>query len=90
MKDFDKVQKDEIKTVTQKQVEKRKVHLGSAMVRPGHRCFEINKDTLEVSEVEYNISATFNNGVKKEINIKENCAYIIALNKKNALKKFNL
>jgi hypothetical protein len=89
MKDFDKVEKDEVKIVTQKQIENKKVFLGTARVRPGHRCFEINKITKLVKEADYKIYAEFEKGVRKQVNVQPDCIYIIALNKENALRKYN-
>lgn len=89
MKDFDKVEKDEVKIVTQKQIEKKKVFLGSVRLRLGHTCFEINRETIEVKAAEFKTSAEFGKAVRKEIVVTPGCVYVIALNKKNALKKFN-
>ena len=88
MKDFDKVDKDEVKIVSQKQIEKKREFLGSVRPRPNQRCFEINRATGEANEAKYKISATFGNGTKKEIDIQPNCVYVVALNKANALKKY--
>lgn len=70
------------------------VFLGSVMLKNNHTCFEINLKTLDVvpaeytSIVNYDQSKIGNFRKSKKVVIKDDCYYINALNKKNALKKF--
>lgn len=60
----------------------------------GHRVFEIDTNTLEVNEAEYekintiNFFDALNMITNRKIVIRKNKVYIQALNKKNALKVF--
>jgi hypothetical protein len=67
--------------------------LGSLNPQRGHKCFEVNTITNEVSEAEFfeDYVAMFSSSYerKKKLRVKENCVYITALNKKNAIKKYN-
>lgn len=77
-----------------KPIKKTNVLLSSLYPQRGHKCFEINLDTHEINEVEYIettvevTSISGENYKRKKILVKDNCTYITALNKKNALKKF--
>lgn len=72
-----------------KQIEKKTVWIGSEVLRPGHRCFQINNETLECIEAEYEREVHFHDADKRKIVIKPNCSYVNALNKDNALKVYN-
>lgn len=72
-----------------KQIEKKTVFIGSLRLVPGHRVFQINTKTLEVCEAEYETKIHYNSPNKRKIITKEGFQYIMALNKKNALKKFH-
>ena len=89
--------------VNQKQVDYEKKHLGTTRRYNGHIVFEINCTTGEISEAEfkeekvvlvpetclYTGATTGNTSVMvKDIDCKENCLYISALNKKSAQKKY--
>lgn len=67
--------------------------LNSIKPQKGHKCFEINTITNEIAEAEFfeDYVSMFSSSYerKKKIRIKENCIYITALNKENALKKYN-
>lgn len=80
---------DKVKIVNQQQVEKKKILIKTQTFHPNQRCFEINIKTREIKEADYKHAATFDNGYKKSIDMREGCEYIIAINKKNALKKYN-
>jgi hypothetical protein len=101
MKELEQTPKDTyelVNTINQNQ-EKKRVHIGSIRPHKGHTLFEINYKTGEIKKAEFkkqvlNIGEAIHKGVdfvskKKEIEIKENCVYISALNKENAIKKFN-
>jgi hypothetical protein len=66
--------------------------IGTLKPNKGHICFEINTTTNEITEAEffYDVVSMFSSSYerKKKIRIKEDCIYILALNKKNALKKY--
>lgn len=71
-----------------KQIERKSAFLGSAMLTPGHRVFEINTTTLECSEAVFETEVHFNAPHRRKITIKQECVYICALNIKNALKRY--
>lgn len=75
-----------IEIVTQKQIEKKKVQLGSSILKPGHTCFELNTKTLSCVPAKHEPQANFAGVLRSRIITKENCVYINALNKKNVLK----
>jgi tRNA(Ile2) C34 agmatinyltransferase TiaS len=84
----ERIKSDKVEIHAQKQVEKKTVKLGESFLRSGHTCFEINTKTLECQPAKYEPTATFNGGVKSVIIVKEDCVYVNALNKKNALKVY--
>ncbi len=89
MKEIEKRLKDKINVHAQRQIEKQTVLVGTEFLRPGHRCFEINTITLEVCEAVYELEFNYRgNFYKRKINVKPDCVYINALNKKNALKVY--
>jgi hypothetical protein len=92
MKEFEGVfqEKDKMEISIQKKQQKEKVLVGKLIPHAGHKIFEINEETLEVKVAEfekktYIIGSNHNN---PEIIIRSGCAYVSALNSKNALKKF--
>lgn len=88
MKELKLANIDNVKLHAERQIEKKTVFLGSETLRPGHRCFEINESTLEVTEAQYERIVRFNAPDTRTIITKTNCAYINALNKANALKVY--
>lgn len=66
--------------------------IGKLIPQRGHKCFEINTITNEVFEAEFfeDYVSMFSSSYerKKKLKVKENCVYITALNKENALKKY--
>lgn len=83
------INKDETELHALKKFEKRTVFLGSKLLRPGHRCFEVNNDTKECVEAKFETEVHFNKPNSRKVVIKENHTYINALNVKNAIKVFN-
>lgn len=84
----------EIVNEVKKQVEKQLKFIGQHRPHSGHKCFEINTKTGEINLAEFKEEAISfedaKNGIisgKKKIVMKEDCIYITALNKKNAIKK---
>lgn len=70
--------------------------LGKIIVKRGHTLFEIDTISGEISEAQYHIqSANYEllKGIAQSkigsLIVKKGCVYIPALNKKNALKKYN-
>jgi hypothetical protein len=60
--------------------------LGSMMLHKGHKLFRYNTETTELSVCSsYELDE---NGNKKVV-IEKDCLYIMALNKKNAIRKLN-
>jgi hypothetical protein len=94
MKELEKYNKISTEIKATIPIKKKTKLLGSLYPQKGHKCFEINNLTLEINEAKFE-SVTINitsisqeNYVNKKLLVKENCTYITALNKKNAMKKF--
>jgi len=79
---------DETELHAQKQIEKKTVLIGSAKLTPGHRVFQINEKTLDCEEAKYNKEVHYTSADRRSIIVKPDCVYVMALNKKNALKRF--
>lgn len=83
---------DEIKI--EKPIKKETKLIATLKPERGHKCYEINTLTNEITEAEFfdDYVTMFSSSYerKKKLKIKENCFYITALNKKNAFKKYNL
>lgn len=96
MKETQQHNPDQVQDVRQKEVKKQLAFIGRKVPGDGHKCYELNLETLIMSEIEpIKTDANFNEAKKgklsgsRKINIKENCIYVTALNEKNAIKKFN-
>jgi len=89
MKETQCIDADKTELHALKQFEKKKVLVDTRELRPGHKCFEINMETLECVEASYEREVNFNQPDKLKVVIKPNCSYINALNKQNALKVYN-
>ncbi len=69
-------------------------HIGSIHPHRGHTLFEVNLatgkiDTAEFQQKDYVVGSDLNSGeARKKVIMKQDCVYISALNKRNALKKF--
>ena len=92
MKELEKYEKVNEEIV--KPIKKELKLLGTLKPQKGHKCFEINLSTNDVTEAtfydsEITILSSSMYSPKRKIKIKENCIYITALNKENAIKKFN-
>jgi hypothetical protein len=94
MKELEQYEKvsQEIVTPIKKETEL----LGTLRPQKGHKCFELNVKTNEIREAEFAeeeirlfTSSKDGHSVKRKINVKDDCIYFTALNKQNALKKFN-
>ena len=64
--------------------------IGQIVPHNNHKIWEVDDTTLEVREAIFTTATavTFGAKVKKEIIVKNNCSYVSALNKANALKKY--
>ena len=80
--------KEDINLHAQKDFEKKTMVLGSAILISGHRYFEINTQTMDINEVQYEKSVHFNSSYRRKILVKQRFMYLTALNKKNSLKKY--
>lgn len=95
MKESEKIIEDKIENVKQVQIEKETQLIGSVKnLKKGLTLFEINRETLEVNPAEFektlvvDFNAIGNQTPTKKVVTKEGCFYSLALNKKNALKKY--
>jgi len=78
----------EVSVKQKKQVEHQLV--GNITPNEGHKIWQINNETLEVSEAKFtNTTYQMFSENKKEVLIKDGFSYVAALNKKNALKKYH-
>jgi len=66
--------------------------IGTLKPNKGHKCFEINTMTNEICEAEFfdDVVSMFSSSYerRKKLKIKEGCVYVTALNKENAMKKY--
>lgn len=92
------VKKNDLEIVSKinKQQEKQTKHVGRIMPHSGHKCFELDLTTGEVKEASYSEEAVnftdAKNGIRsinRKVIVKENCKYLTALNKNNAIKHFS-
>ena len=78
----------EISVKQKKQVEHELI--GSLVPHEGHVIWKINKETLEVEKAKFSIISWSATGEpKKQLVTQDGYAYVAALNKKNALKKYH-
>jgi hypothetical protein len=81
--------------VTKKEVEKKLQKLATIKPQRGHKLFEVNSETKEITEAEFEIldikyeDARDNKQVRKKVICKPGHIYVSALNKKNVIKKLN-
>lgn len=78
-----------MEVVAQKPVEQKTKLIGSMRPQKGQICWEYNTQTKELTPAEFQItSVSFDTPkVNKRILVKDGCVYVLAINKKNALKK---
>ena len=94
MKDFNTEIKeaDKIEVISQSAVKKEIKLIGQQLKKPGHTLFEYDK-ILKVIKValfkkqDFILSSSRNLTVSHKVDYKENCIYVQALNKKNAIKR---
>jgi hypothetical protein len=84
--------KEEIRIVDQAEVNKLKAFLGTQILRPGHRCFDIDTTTGEVTEAKIISEAIVlpdkSIGTSRRVIVPEGHVCFNALNKQNAIKKY--
>lgn len=95
MKETIQTTKDKVENVKQVQIEKETHFLGSVKnTKKNMTLFEINPETLEINPAEYEktLVVDFNtiDGQKKvkKVVVKDGHVYRLAMNKKNALRKY--
>lgn len=82
--------KDKIEIVNQEQENYQLNNLGSLLLKNGMKIFEINikEKTIEDAQYDDEVYKVFEKTTNRKIIVKENCVYITAINKKNAVRKF--
>lgn len=90
-------EKDKIEVSQEKQIEYQLIYQGTIVPHEGHTLYEIDLKTKEINEAEYQhqdyvFDPEWHPSKKLKVDSKvimnEGCVYVSALNKKNALKKF--
>ena len=88
MKELEIISKDKTEIVANQKKQVEHQLIGRMIPYNGHKIWEINIETGEISEAKFSNNTYMAFGEnKKEILVKKHCVYISALNKKNALKK---
>lgn len=97
MKEIEKINKDVVKIVKQAEQEKQTVFVTRLRPMPGHKCFEYNlkENTICLASrkdeaIGFEEAQRGEIARKSKIEIKEDCVYATALNKKNAIKHFSI
>lgn len=80
------LQKDQVVITDQKEIEQR--FLGTINPQKGQSLFELCIDTYLIRKVEPESVITIKGSIKRKFHIRKNCHYTVALNIKNAEKKF--
>lgn len=97
MKETTQIKNDlEIVSQVKQNQEKQTKFIGRLLPQSGHKCFELNIKTGVISLAKFKEEAINFDDAKqgiisttKKVIINENCKYVTALNKKNAVKHFN-
>lgn len=89
MKEFEPKNDTRIEMSVKQKKEVKHELVDNLVPHEGHTVWKINKETLEIEPAKYT-NATYNltGDNKREILIQPGYAYVAALNKKNALKKY--
>jgi hypothetical protein len=93
MKETNQISPDQIEISAPKPIQKQKVLLGKLRPQPGQKVFEVDMVTAIVKESVYErVNAKLlpdgTTKVEKKINVKDGHLYCVALNKRNAEKRF--
>lgn len=91
MKELELPKQDKLSVNTEQEKRKEIVHVGRIKRGDGHKIWQLNLKTQELTEAEFNEEVVdFTTGaVKRKIIIKEDHWYESALNRQNAFRKFN-
>jgi hypothetical protein len=84
------VEKDQVEIVDQTKVEKKQQFVGSLKMQPNHVCWEYNVTTNELNFAKFQESQFDLHTGKplfRKVIVSDECLYLSALNKKNAIKK---
>ena len=83
-------EQDKLNVKVEVPVRSEQQHFATLDVQKGHKCFEMNLTTKEITLAEFeNTDYELNdNRVRSKLVAKSNCIYATALNQKNAAKKF--
>ena len=91
MNELEIKQKDKLEVTIKQQKQVEKKLISEIVPHNGHKIWKINKETLEIEEAKYlNTSFYIGKENKKEILVTDGFEYVSALNKRNALKLYNL
>lgn len=90
----DNEKKDKLEFVKQTQAETQKVKIGTLRPKRGHSLFEVNLKLKTICLADFNKTEVvkFEDAMKgtisvnKKVDIKDDCIYISALNKRNVIK----
>lgn len=90
MQEFEsRIVPDKISITNQKEVNKEVKFLGKIRPHPGQKLWELNLKTGWIQEIVVDdVTVNLKGGVSKKFMVKENCMYTVAINIKNANRKF--
>lgn len=94
MKELQLLNPDQLQVSEEKPVESKTILVHRFQPHPGQKCWQFNFKTGKVTEVEYEsetigfAEAAEQRKVNRKIKINPDCIYEIAINKKNAIRKF--
>lgn len=89
MKELEPKQETKIEVSIQQKKQVEHELIGKIIPHDGHIIWQINKETLKIEKAKFsNATYHFSGENKKEVIVKEGYAYVSALNKKNALRKY--
>lgn len=89
-------EKVKVEEIANKQQEHKEVFIGNALLKRGHKCWEYNCVTHEITPAQFEITAvSFVEAQKglmvgtRKVVMKKDCLYFNGLNKKSAIKQYN-
>lgn len=91
MHNLEKIQRPDHMMEITRQVKKHRLHLGRVKIHPGQTLWEVDIATLKISPVTYDVTAiNLDGSINSEVVTKENHLYCVAINERNAVRKFIL
>ena len=82
---------DLVVDVRQYDIRKKKEHIGRIKIHPGQTLYQLNLATQEIEPVKYDVTAVNLDGsINSEVLTKDDHLYCVAINRKNATRKFIL